>query len=161
MAGRTGAYGKGQSKTERQIEAAQRAQKALRLRALRHSYDSIAKECGYATRGAAHQAVKRELAKIPREAAKELRQSELEGLDIAERSLARALARGDLRAIDRMLKIKDMRAKLTGLYEQQAETGVEEVAKVLGAFIGAAIKAEAAGELDDDDEIDDDELDAE
>lgn len=161
MASRTGAYGKGQSKTERAIEAAQRAQKALRLRALRHSYDSIAKECGYSSRGAAHAAVKRELAKIPREAAKELRQSELEGLDIAERSLARALARGDLRAIDRMLKIKDMRAKLTGLYEQQAETGVEEVARVLGAFMGAAIKADIAGELDDEIDEDDDELDAE
>jgi len=161
MASRTGAYGKGKSKVEGRIEAAERAQKALRLRALRHSYDSIAKECGYSSRGAAHAAVKRALAAIPREAAKELRTSELEGLDMAERALARQLARGDLRAIDRMLRIKDMRAKLTGLYEQQADTGVEEVARVLGAFMGAAIKAEANGELDDIDDEEGDDGDAE
>lgn len=130
-------------------ERARKQEKALRLRTMRVSYDEIARQCGYASRGAAHSAVKAALAAIPREAGKELRISELEGLDIAERALARSLARGDLRAIDRMLKIKDMRAKLTGLYDETTDTGVEEVSAVLGAFMGQAIRELDAGDLDD------------
>lgn len=154
MASRTGAYGKGQSKIAAREEAAKRAAKALRLRAMRVSYDEIARQCGYASRGAAHQAVKRALAAIPREAAKELRTSELEGLDIAERALAARLARGDLRAIDRMLRIKDMRAKLTGLYEEHEDSGVDEVRAVLADFMGVAVKQTIA-ELDDEEQLDD------
>lgn len=138
------------SRTKLQLEAALRAKKALQLRTLRFSYDEIAKQCGYSSRSAAFTAVKRELAKIPREAAKELRQVELEGLDIAERNLSRQIAAGNLNAIDRMIKIKRLRAELTGLFDTQAETGVDEVKAVLADFLAAAIK----GDEDDADEDD-------
>lgn len=125
-----------QSKAELMRERAERAKRALDMRTKRHSYQRIADECGYATRGAAHAAIQRELAKIPRESAKELRASELEMLDLVQANIVNALMDGDLWAIDRYLKIVDMRAKLTGIYEVQADTGVDEVRGVLAAFMG-------------------------
>lgn len=153
----TPALGKGLSKLQRQIEAAERAQKAMKLRAMRAPWDTIMKQCGYSSRGAAYTAVKRELSRIPREAAKELRISELETLDVAQRALGVRIASGDLGAIDRMLRIMDARAKLTGLYEEPAETGVDEVKAVLAAWIGQTVKlveADDAMEEGDDDDRD-------
>lgn len=141
------------SRAEVLKEAAEKQAKALKLRTMRVGYAEIARQVGYASPGAAHDAVKRALAAIPRENAKELRTSELEGLDVAERALAQRLARGDLRAIDRMLRIKDMRAKLTGLYEETTDSGIEEVRAVLAGFMNAAIRDdeqdEQEGEGDD------------
>lgn len=149
----TPALGRGLSKTQRAIEAAERANKAMKLRAMRVSWDQIAKQCGYSSRGAASTAVKRELARIPREAAKELRISELEALDLAQRAISTQIAAGNFGAIDRMLRIMDARAKLTGLYEDIADTGVDEVKQVLGAWLGQVVKIvddEEAREGDDD-----------
>jgi uncharacterized membrane-anchored protein YjiN (DUF445 family) len=136
------------SRTQFRINAAERAEKALRLRAMRVPWDEIAKQCGYASKGAAYTAAKRELDKIPREAAKELRALELESLDVAERALARRLAQGDLQAIDRMIKIKRLRAEMTGLFENTADNGVEEVKHVLAQFLNVAVN-----ELDDSEQI--------
>lgn len=152
MSRKTDLAGQGMNHQGQKMAAAERARKAMLLRAQRFSYDDIAKACGYANRSSAFNAVKRELAKIPREAAKELRISELESLDAAERAIARDVARGDLKAIDRMLRIKDARAKLTGLYEEPAETGVDEVKEVLGAWL-AQVQQEV--DEDDDDQPDD------
>jgi hypothetical protein len=134
---------------QNRLEAAERAAKALHMRTMRYSYDSIAKACGYGSKGAAFKAVQRELAKVAREPAKELRIAELEALDVAERALATRLARGELAAIDRMLKIKDMRAKLTGLYEEQTDNGVGEVKAVFAAFM-AQVEADVAQDEADD-----------
>lgn len=141
MADRTQPGAATKSKAQLQQERAERALKALKMRTMRVSYDRIAQECGYATRGAAHQAVQRELAKIPREAAKELRTMELEALDVAAAALRRKVERGDEWAIDRMLKIMDMRAKLTGLYEVQADNGVADVRVVLQQWFTSVEKA--------------------
>jgi len=138
-----------QSRTEYRMEAAERARKALLLRTQRVSFDDIAKTCGYASKGAAYNAVKRELNKIPREAAKELRTVELEKLDRAERAIALRVNNGDVQAIDRMLKITDMRARLSGLYEEVADTGVDEVKLVLAAWLS---KVQTTADLDDDDD---------
>ena len=141
------------SKTEIRMTAAERARKAMVLRAARVSYDNIARQLGYANRSSAFNAVKRELARIPREAAKELRLSELESLDNAERAIATLVASGNLQAIDRMLRIKDARAKLAGLYEEAPDTGVAEVKAVLAAWF-TSITTEV--DNDDDDEYPDD-----
>lgn len=155
----TPALGKGKSKTERQVDAAERAKKALQLRTMRVSYDIIAKQCGYASRGAAYTAVKRELSRIPREAAKELRVSELETLDTAQRALASRIANGDLGAVDRMLKIMDMRARLTGMYDEIVDTGVDEVRGVLAAWMGQVAKQVELDELEDAEREGDDDAD--
>jgi AraC-like DNA-binding protein len=145
----TPALGRGKTKLQRQIEAAERATKAMKLRTMRHSWDTIAAQCGYSSRGAAATAVKRELARIPREAAHELRISELETLDAAQRAIATQIAGGSFGAIDRMLKIMDARAKLTGLYEDIVDTGVEEVRDVLAAWLGEVRKRAAVDDLED------------
>jgi hypothetical protein len=144
------------------IDAAERARKAMQLRAMRHSWDTIAKQCGYSSRGAAATAVKRELARIPREAARELRISELETLDAAQRAIATQIAAGSFGAIDRMLRIMDARAKLTGLYEDIVDTGVEEVRDVLAAWLGDVRKRAAVDDLEDESgDLDDDDVDDE
>lgn len=140
------------SKAELLIKRREMAKQALQLRTQRLSYDEIAKRVGYSSRSAAFTAIKRELALIPREAANELRITELEALDMAMRAIRTHVAKGDLWAIDRMLKIMDMRAKLSGLYEVAPDTGIEEVTKVLAAFLGQAEKLVEIDELEDDDD---------
>lgn len=122
------------SKTERAMSAAERAKEAARLRTMRVSWDSIAQRLGYASRGAAYKAVQREIAKIPREAVNELRNIELESLDRMEQAAIAAAISGNLGAIDRVLRIKELRGKYTGVFEGVADTGVDEVKSVLAAW---------------------------
>lgn len=143
---------KGKTRTQIAAAAREREAKAVHLRILGYSFDRIASELGYANRSAARKSVQRALDAIPREAATELRQLELERLDMMQSRLAPALVKGHLGAIDRALKIMDQRAKLAGLYTEQHDAGVAEVKVVLAAFMRAAI----ADELDDDDALHDD-----
>lgn len=142
---------KGKTRTQIAAAAREREAKAVHLRILGYSFDRIASELGYANRSAARKSVQRALDAIPREAATELRQLELERLDMMQSRLAPALVKGHLGAIDRALKIMDQRAKLAGLYTEQHDTGVAEVKVVLAAFMRAAIADEV-----DDDGLDDD-----
>lgn len=126
------------SRTEVLLDAKAKAAKAAKLRAQRYPWDYIARECGYSDRGAAYNAVQRELAAIPREAVEELRKVELESLDTAEAALAKRLAKGDTFAVDSMLRIKHLRAKLTGLYDAPKDTGLAEVQQALQEFLAQA-----------------------
>lgn len=130
----TPALGKDQSRTGNKANTAERARKALEMRAARMPFQVIADRLGYSSRGAAYNAVKRELSRIPREAAKELRNVELDSLDNLERRLMTQALNGNLGAVDRVLRIKESRARLAGLYEVQADTGVDEVVVVLKAW---------------------------
>lgn len=130
----------GKSRTQARIDAAARAKKALELRAARVPYDTIARECGYGSRGAAYKAVQRELASLPKEAAKHLRETELESLDTLERAVLSAALRGNLGALDRVLRIKDARARMMGLYEAPEDSGIQEVREALTEFRAALIK---------------------
>lgn len=127
---------KGKTATQIRLESQEKARKAVQLRSLRYSYDQIAREVGYASKGAAHTAVKNALAAIPREAAIELRDLELNTLDIAQRGLSRNIARGHLGSIDRLVRLMDHRAKLLGLYEPMPDTGIDEIKTVLAAWLG-------------------------
>lgn len=120
--------------TERRLKAAERATKAMKMRAARATWDDIAKECGYGSKGSAHKAVQRELAKLPKVAAAELRQTELESLDLLEARLFAQALKGSLGAVDRIVKLKSLRYDLTGLREAQDETGVVEVMEALAAW---------------------------
>ena len=60
------------SRTSKRFDAAKRAKRALELRIERVSFEEIARRCGYASRGAAYTAIRREIDKIPREVAREL-----------------------------------------------------------------------------------------
>lgn len=102
---------------EVRMTAAEKAREAANLRIQRYSWDTIAKRLGYNSRGSAYSAVQRHIKNIPREAVEELRNLELESLDVAETALSDAINAGDTQAINAMLKVKEQRAKLVGLYD--------------------------------------------
>lgn len=127
---------KGKTRPQIAMAAREREERALDLAALGYSYERIARELGFSHRSSARAAVKRALAAIPAEAAKHLREVELHTLDVAQRSLADKIVKGHLGAIDRLIRIMNHRAKLLGLYEPQPDTGVAEIAAVLGSWLG-------------------------
>ncbi len=107
-------------RTTRDVNAAERAAMAVRLRAQKLGYDEIARRCGYASRGACHDAVQRELQRVVVENVEELRKSEAEGLDQLEAECWKRLQDADfskamLFAVDRIIAIKERRARLFGL----------------------------------------------
>jgi len=105
--------------TTRDVNAAQRAQMALQLRAQRLGWDEIAAQAGYASRGAAHNAVMREMDRAVVKNVDELRTQELHMLDVMHREVWQLFMdkknRGRLFAVDRILAIAERRARLMGL----------------------------------------------
>ncbi|MCT9000791.1 helix-turn-helix domain-containing protein [Microbacterium memoriense] len=144
---------KGKTRTQIAASAREREARALDLRALGHPLDRIASELGYAHASSASKAIQRALDRIPLEAAKRLRETELHALDLAQRSLADKIVRGHLGAIDSMLRIMHHRARLLGLYEPQTDSGIAEVTAVLAAWLGKVRNEDEAldGDLPDQD----------
>ena len=104
------------------IERAGRERKAIALRQQGLSFDEIAGELGYGDRSGARKAVERGLSRWMRESDEELRARELER---TEQILDRLwplfdCETPDLKALDRILKTMDHRAKITGLYGKRA-----------------------------------------
>ena len=97
------------------IESTMRHIKALELRKAGLSFDRIAQELGYASAGAAHNAVRICLERSVQEPAKEVRQMEVARLDDMLLSIWPEVRKGHLGAQDRALKIMERRAKLLGL----------------------------------------------
>lgn len=128
---------KANGQRERDIEQAKLDTEAAELRVLRLSYPEIARRqnCSVST---AYDRVKRAIAAVPYEAIEELRRVELESLDELEQRAREVLLAEHvkvdhgkvieidgvkllddgpvLNAITSILRIKDMRAKLTGEY---------------------------------------------
>lgn len=102
-------------KDSRLANAADKWAKALELRKSGHTYEHIAAAVGYASKGAARDAVMRGIKEIVREPAEEVLALELARLDdmlIRALELARA---GDPQAIDAVLKIMNRRSKYLGM----------------------------------------------
>lgn len=106
------------SKTGREkISTAERRRLALELRRSGLSFDRIGQQLGI-SRQAAHSHVTKALEKLAGEIddrADELRAMELERLDRILLGCYQAAAGGNLKAIDRVIKISERRAKLLGL----------------------------------------------
>lgn len=111
--------GKSGAPPTRDINAAQRASLALKLRASKVKYEEVARQCGYASAGAAHRAVQRELNRTVVVNVEELRREELETLDLIQKEcMALFLDRKNtwrLTAADRILAVMERRARLMGL----------------------------------------------
>lgn len=105
--------------TTRDVNVASRVQMALRLRAQRYTFEEIARRCGYGSRGAAHHAVMRELDRVVTRDVEQMRTEELYSLDQMEVECQEMFMdkknKGRLFAADRILSIKERRAKLGGL----------------------------------------------
>lgn len=145
------------NETGRRMTAAEKRKKALDLRRAGWSFDDIAADVGYASKGAAHNAVRIAIKDITRESATELLELELSRLDDLMAGAYESARNGDLFAIDRVLKIIDQRAKFLGLYDREPEddniaragaalVAMVEAAKVVHAGNVAAAAALAAQE---------------
>lgn len=130
---------------------------ALRLREQGLSYDDIAKKLGYANRAGAHVAVKRRLDQLKAEcleAAEDVRQLELSRLDRLHAGLAKRAERGDVRAVDRVLRIMERRSAYEGLdvpkrlnieLERNLLAFMQRVRSVVDADVYGRILSVAAG----------------
>lgn len=114
----------------RDVNAAQRVATALKLRAHKARYEDIAAACGYGSAGAAHKAIMRELSRVIVANVDTLRREEADSLDRLEVECWKRLedaeyASGMLFAVDRILAVKERRAKLLGLDTpiEQAQAG--------------------------------------
>lgn len=120
----SGKKSKTQEVKHRDVNAAQRAIMALDLLNQRFSYDEIASRCGYASRGAAYNAIQRELKRRIHPKIDELRDQELSILDaIHQKVWIEAFETEDkdgniktnLWAVDRLLELSRDRRKLLNL----------------------------------------------
>lgn len=103
----------------RDVNAAQRAALALKLRASKVKYEEIARQCGYASAGAAHRAVQREMSRTVVTNVEELRKEEMETLDLIQTECMKVFldqnARSRLFAADRLIAVMERRARLLGM----------------------------------------------
>lgn len=119
-----------ESSAETDMNAAQREAQAFTLRAQGSDFDEIAQRCGYTHRSAAYKAYKRALARIPRRAIDEMRETIFAGQMQALRAMAPRILKGDTFAIREMTAIHDRMAKLFGLDTPVAVEAIQS-AKVI------------------------------
>lgn len=128
------------------IQALERDARAVKMRVSGKTYDAIAKALGYGHRGNAVRAVQRRLKTMREECAAdvaELRFIETQRLDLALAAIMPKVRRGDMQAIDRLLRIQERRAAYEGL--DQPKGLKVEVARELEGFLEAI-----RSEFDDD-----------
>jgi hypothetical protein len=103
---------------------------AIRLRLDQHTFQQIADELGLPNKGIAHRYVERGLSRWMRDADEALRHQELERTDaIVDKLWPLVMADPpDLAVLDRLMRVLDYRAKITGLYapkRQQVQVEVD------------------------------------
>lgn len=106
-----------ESREDRKLNAAEKRTAAIELRKAGASYREIARLVGYSGPGAAHKAVAKVFADMPKEGAEELRQLATERLEtILAGGLFRKAVGGDLKAIDRVVRVmREQRRYVPGL----------------------------------------------
>ena len=125
------------------VNAALRARQAMRLRAQKFTYDEIAAQCGYASRGAARNAIQRELRRYMNEAVTELMRAEEAILYDDIQRVVYVLAvpdtgkRPDLFAVDRLLATSKSRRELFGLDAEKNQGGGQSVRR---EYVGVNIE---------------------
>jgi hypothetical protein len=125
-----------------QVRAHERHLRALELRKAGVTYETIAGQLGYANASGARKAVASALKATLREPAEELRTLELARLDAMALALWCRVQDGDEKAIDRVLRIMERRARLLGL-DAAAKT---ELSSAGGGPLALAIVARQARE---------------
>lgn len=124
------------SKAQRAATADRRA-KATALRIAGMDWQSIADQLGYSSRGAActdvSRALEANLAEL-RDKAEEMRSIESMRLDRLQASLWPKAVKGDVKAIDAVLRIIDRRMRLLGLHQIPSTPGLEAARSMLGSL---------------------------
>jgi len=122
---------RGTNPPTRDPNAVQRVSLAVKLRATRMPYDSIAKQCGYANASACRKAIMRELDRTVVKNIEALRSEEMDSLDRLESECWKIFydknrEKGQLFAADRILQIKERRAKLMGIDTKPDELSAQQ-----------------------------------
>lgn len=99
----------------RSIDTARRRAEALELRRAGVTYPDIAQRLGYSGKQAAHKDVKRALDQVVAEPSEQLLREEVSRLDGMLTGLWADARRGQLGAVDRVIKIMERRSRLLGL----------------------------------------------
>ena len=105
-----------------------RRRRALKLRMKGLTYSDIARQVGYASPSGAYEAVRAALESDGGTAADEIRKLHVARLETLLEAIWDAACRGELQAIDRVLRVLDRQAKLLGLdLPRQPEDPPEEL----------------------------------
>lgn len=134
-------HGGDRTSPQAKLSAKEKQKKALELRLGGATYQQIADNVGYTGPSAAHKAVKTALDAIPKEAAESLRNLELARLDEMQMRLTARLRAGDLDVTNKLIRVMEHRAKLTGAY--QLPEGAGDMTSVASAFAGLLASAQA------------------
>ena len=118
--------------------AAVRALQALELRLQGLTYEEIARQCGYAGRQGAYNAVQRELHRTLQEPAEDVRALEVSRLDRLYRAMETKALKGDTWSVDRCLNIMARRAALLGL-DIKVESGLGSQLAIIPIAIAADV----------------------
>lgn len=110
-----GSKASGNGSNSRRLQAQERVNRALELRKAGATFQAIAEQCGYKNAQRAHQAVTKAIRDLPREAAEDVRQIEVERLDRLMLGAWDRARRGDIEAGNYVLRIMKRRADLLGL----------------------------------------------
>ena len=97
------------------LKAHEKQRQALALALAGLDYQSIADRLGYNSRQAAWKSVQSAMEKAIRPAAEEYKELQLSRLDVMLKSIWPDILKGDLKAIDRALRIEERRSRLLGL----------------------------------------------
>lgn len=97
-------------------KASWRACRSVELMLNGRTYDQIAREVGFANRGTAHRVVAKALSERLADDIDELREMEVARLDALQASLWPKAEKGDVRAVNTVVRIIDKRCRLLGLY---------------------------------------------
>lgn len=122
------------------LNAAARAINALELRKQGATYEVIARECGYGDRGAAYNAIKRELARSLREPADDVRKLEVDRLDDLFKVYYAMALNGDGWSMDRVLRIMERRAAFLGLDTRPDTQTAGSIVVEIPSDLAAAIR---------------------
>lgn len=107
------------------------ALKALELRKAGATYEMIAQQLGYKSKGTAFSAVARLMNQSKREGAKEAFEMELRRLDDLLMSVWPAARQGEMPAIDRALRIMERRAKMLGIdAPERSQQQIQQIIRV-------------------------------
>ena len=125
----------------RRLAAIERHRRALELRTAGATFPEIAAALGYTGPGAAYKAVHAGIRAVLREPAEALVNLELVRLDKMWLAIWPAIARGNVHAIDRGLRVMERRARLLGLdapwrLEHNGADGTPTTTNILAVLVG-------------------------
>lgn len=108
--------------TSETIRLRERRRQAIELRRANHTFAQIAEQLGYAQAANARRDILAALEEITKQPAEELLTEELDRLAAMLTGIWEKASSGDPQAIDKALKILDMRARYRGLYAPTKQT---------------------------------------